>query len=650
MKRNLLIASMMMVAGTTVFAQSSTHTFTPVALSATARPTAASRTTTCTADTLRYAVVKEYALNPTPAFNALPINPNEEQSQGFLSPGTVNVVGVDFRGRVNSANSAATVPVKVYLYSVDAAYMPVARLDSATLNVVTTTVKYYHVNFATPHTITGNYAVAVKAAGTFKFDVISNDRDVAAGGEALSYNRWNPGTGLTWYANADATNGWGQDFDADINPIVTYTLSADYTASASTICQGTAITFTNTTTPSTLLLSRMYNYNAFVAYFGGVTDSTYAWDMGNTTPLLWTSAPTYTYPAAGTYTATLYALAGFWNSCMDTKATTITVNATPALMITNPAPACTPSTVDLTAASVTAGSTGGGTLTYWNDAAASSSMSSPSAVSAGSTYYIQADNAGCTDLQPVTVTINTTPSLLLTSPAAVCAPSTIDLTAAAVTSGSTGGGTLSYWNDAGATSALSSPSMVASSGVYYIQADNAGCTDIDMITVTVNPLDDATISGPSSMICTTDPAFNLTAVTSGGTWTGTGIVNNFNGTFDPGTAGAGTFTVSYTTAGTCPATGTTNVTVSVCMGVQTISGVAAVNIYPNPSNGIVNIDLGVSEKSLVTVYNVIGAEVIAKEFNTQISSFDMSSYEAGVYFVKVATASGQITKQITITK
>ncbi|MFC7775373.1 hypothetical protein ACS8MM_15965, partial [Flavobacterium sp. MAHUQ-57] len=174
-------------------------------------------------------------------------------------------------------------------------------------------------------------------------------------------------------------------------------------------------------------------------------------------------------------------------TCSDIEAVTVTINPTPSLVITNPAAVCVPATVDLTAAAVTTGSTGGGTLSYWTDAAATSPLASPNAVATSGTYYIMSTVGSCTDIEPVTVTVSPSPVLVITNPAAVCAPSTIDLTAAAVTAGSTGSGTLSYWTDAAATAPLASPNAVATSGTYYIMSTVGTCSDIEAVTVTINP-------------------------------------------------------------------------------------------------------------------------------------------------------------------
>jgi len=79
-------------------------------------------------------------------------------------------------------------------------------------------------------------------------------------------------------------------------------------------------------------------------------------------------------------------------------------------------------------------------------------------------------------------------NLVIANPASVCAPSTVNLTASAVTAGSSSNLTLSYWTNSGATAALSSPSAVTASGTYYIKAVSAdGCTFVKPVVVTVNP-------------------------------------------------------------------------------------------------------------------------------------------------------------------
>ncbi|MDP5202408.1 hypothetical protein Q9Q97_22640, partial [Flavobacterium sp. DG2-3] len=113
-------------------------------------------------------------------------------------------------------------------------------------------------------------------------------------------------------------------------------------------------------------------------------------------------------------------------------------------------------------------------------------------------------------------------NLVVTNPAAVCAPSTVNLTASAVTTGSSSNLTLSYWTNAGATTTLSSPSAVATSGTYYIKAVSAdGCQFVKPVVVTIN----ARPSKPkivvdSGSLCTTSGNTVLKAENSASTYNG----------------------------------------------------------------------------------------------------------------------------------
>lgn len=119
----------------------------------------------------------------------------------------------------------------------------------------------------------------------------------------------------------------------------------------------------------------------------------------------------------------------------------------------------------------------------------------------------------------VTVTITDIPlTLVITPPAPVCAPSTVNLTLPAVTAGSDSG-TLTYWADAAATIPLINPNAVSVSNTYYIKNTNtaSGCFTIRPVVATIglNTLSPPIVTTPI-YLCQNSPSIPLTATASVG--------------------------------------------------------------------------------------------------------------------------------------
>jgi gliding motility-associated-like protein len=113
-------------------------------------------------------------------------------------------------------------------------------------------------------------------------------------------------------------------------------------------------------------------------------------------------------------------------------------------------------------------------------------------------------------------------------------------------------------NDASAGS-FGSTSLAGNS--YVITYTTAGnCPRVFNETIVVNANVDATISNVAPLCADVAP-FNLTSVDPGGTWSGTGITDPINGTFDPSAATTGPQTITYTIPGSCPSSDTQEITV-----------------------------------------------------------------------------------------
>lgn len=202
--------------------------------------------------------------------------------------------------------------------------------------------------------------------------------------------------------------------------------------------------------------------------------------------------------------------------------------------------------------------TGGGTWSGTGITNAALGTFDPAAAGAG-THTITYDIGGaCPSSATIDIIVNPQDDATITAAGPFCAD------AAPVTlNAATGGGTWSATCGVciNATTGDFDPAA-AGAGTHTITYTTAGiCPDTDTEDIVVNPLDDATIA-PAGPFCDSDPALNLTAATPGGTWSGTGITDPINGTFDPANAGAGTWTITYTTAGACPDTDTEDIIVN----------------------------------------------------------------------------------------
>jgi trimeric autotransporter adhesin len=153
----------------------------------------------------------------------------------------------------------------------------------------------------------------------------------------------------------------------------------------------------------------------------------------------------------------------------------------------------------------------------------------------------------CADSDQITITVFELPDATINPAGPFCeddAP--VNLTAA------TAGGT---WSGTGITDASNGTFNPAIAGegshLIFYEVEENGCTSTHSITIDVLDNPDATIT-PAGPFCEDDAPVNLTATTTGGTWSGTGITDASNGTFDPADAGEGSHIITYNVgSGSC---------------------------------------------------------------------------------------------------
>jgi gliding motility-associated-like protein len=247
----------------------------------------------------------------------------------------------------------------------------------------------------------------------------------------------------------------------------------------------------------------------------------------------------------GTYKVSVTA-----NNCSVVKYTQVMVNPLPVVVINDPAPICSPDRVDLSSPNVTSGSTPGLAWSYHPDAEGTVVYATPYAASSG-TWYIKGTNEyGCSEIRPVTVIINPSPTVVISDPAPQCSPATIDITLPSVTAGSTPGVTWSYHTDPGGTAIYPTPGE-ASNGTWYIRGTTAeGCYQVKAVNVIINPSPIVEITSSGSPMCTGDHIL-LTGYPEGGNFTITGGPGNISQNTLWATGGGHLF-LEYHYEGVCP--------------------------------------------------------------------------------------------------
>lgn len=92
------------------------------------------------------------------------------------------------------------------------------------------------------------------------------------------------------------------------------------------------------------------------------------------------------------------------------------------------------------------------------------------------------------------------------------------------------------------------------------------------------------------------------------------------------------------------------------LNVQENNLIAGVNVFPNPSNSVVNVEFEVQNQENVTVsiLNTVGQTVSSNNLGSvsgvQTTQMDVSSLESGMYIVRIKTANGETTKRISVIK
>lgn len=256
------------------------------------------------------------------------------------------------------------------------------------------------------------------------------------------------------------------------------------------------------------------------------------------------------------------------------------------------------------------------------------------------TYIVTGTNTttGCENEASVTVGLYAPPTIDAGPDTSLCIGDTIQLQA-------TGGVTYVWTNNPTLSSIIvSNPlSWTTVNQTYYVDAYDAnGCFGEDSVHVVVNPL-------PAAPVITQDSIWLISNQPNGNQWYLNQVLvpGATDDTLDWVAQGEnGQYTLQYTDANGCS-------TYSLVTNIITISTIGweeydafEVNMYPNPTDGMLNIEINESLDYLFVVG--MSGQILLREqqINEGIKLVDLADLPDGVYFIQLVKGDQVVTRKI----
>lgn len=195
--------------------------------------------------------------------------------------------------------------------------------------------------------------------------------------------------------------------------------------------------------------------------------------------------------------------------------------------------------------------------------------------------------------------------------------------------------------------ATSNTVMASVSGNYSVAITGGTNCSVSSLSqsVSVNPTPTINVVSSSSIICVGQSA-TLTA-SGASTYSWTSGPNSTSYTVNPTTNT--TYTVAATSVNSCTNTTSFVQNVSLCTAIEEQFQISGINIYPNPTNGEVNILFADNSTKKVEIVNLLGKTVYSNTISDNKNvTIDLSTFSKGIYMVNIQNGDSVFSKKLIV--
>jgi PKD repeat protein len=360
-----------------------------------------------------------------------------------------------------------------------------------------------------------------------------------------------------------------------------------------------------------------------------------AWSTGATTQAI-------TVSSTGNYVVTHTDANGCQNS--DTVAVIVNANpAAPTVTANGSTSFCTGDSVTLTS-DQTSGN-------VWSNNATSQSI----VVTTSGTYSVTyTDGNGCSaQSSPVTVSVSSAPAptVSVTGGTAICPGGSTTLTS------STGDTYQWYLNNNAINGATSQSLVVTQAGTYTVDVTNsdacngAGMSQVVTITLNAAPTAGFTYNVPMVNV------YQFTNASTGGALYGWDFGDQSQSTAQNPShvyTTSGTYTVTLVVTNASGCTDTLTQVLNVGVGVEEATALNNITLFPNPANDNISVvmNLNAAADVVITAFDMNGKLMINENYNMGAGAttlnYDVTTWDNGIYFVRIVTGNTSNTLRIII--